>query len=193
MRTVETKLYTLSELSERSKEAAYDSWLEYSESPSCDEAFDTMKAFCELFNMKALSLDIEHGYYKVTWNSDLEDIKGKHTYRYMRKIWDDLLKPVKYYATSVKKKLLVIVSKINMQVDCSLTGVCYDYDILEGIERFLKKPYTDDVSVNDVIRDCLESFVRVMSDIHETERSFEYFQDEADNNNYEFYENGERF
>lgn len=132
---------------------------------------------------------------------DGDDIKGKHLWRWiMENVWDDI-NPRKVYHTKewdrvksdwAKKR----TSRILRQSwkDCPLTGMCYDYDILEPIAEYISKPYEEDYTLDDLVHDCLDSFFSAWQKEIEWCNSYEGVKEwltEYDDN--EYYENGEVF
>jgi hypothetical protein len=75
---------------------------------------------------------------------------------------------------------------------CVLTGYCIDYDILKPLYDFIKTP-NDSETLEDILYDCLQSWVYACQDDYETQRSFEYVSEFLDANNFEFTENGELY
>lgn len=175
----------------------------------------TLKEFEKLMGIKVKNWEVSGcGYdYRVQFHRytyipdgymheiDGDDIKGKHLWRYlMENVWDDI-NPRKVYHTKewdreksdYSKKRTSRILRQSWE-DCPLTGMGYDYDILEPIAEYLSKPYEEDYTLDDLIHDCLDSFFSAWRKEIEWCNSYEGVKEwltEYDEN--EYYENGKIF
>lgn len=211
-RIIEVTLYKFSELSEKAKEKAWEHWLgdgwEFSWSSEYEK---TLKEFEDRFPIKVTDWEIStcsHSYATMCFTDDngLEAISGvrlmAHLYTHH---FHDLFKG-KYYSVwskthqnkhwregghapwgDLKSRHSKVMFEPNMG---SLSGFCADEDILDPIYEFLKKPY--DITYAKLMQECLDSWVEAYQDDMEACSTLEYFSEEANNNDYEFTENGER-
>ena len=74
----------------------------------------------------------------------------------------------------------------------SLTGYYIDDCILDPIYKFLKFP-TENVTFDDLMNDCLDSFFRACRDDMESTQTLEYFTEESNANNWEYLLDGNLF
>ena len=76
--------------------------------------------------------------------------------------------------------------------DCCLTGYCVDIDILEPILKLMKKPSIyKDTTAFEIIRKCLNNWVKCCKDNLEYAYSDEAITELIESNDYEFTEKGE--
>lgn len=75
-----------------------------------------------------------------------------------------------------------------MKENCCLSGYFTDNDILQPIVDFYKKP--TNISLYDLIDDCLSSFMKCCSDQYKYWSSEKCIREEIEINEYEFTENG---
>lgn len=217
MKEAKIKLYRFDELEEKIQDSII-------EKMQCNNDFaevyysdweGTLEEFEKLMGIKVKNWEVSGcGYnYRVQFHRytyipdgymheiDGDDIKGKHLWRWiMENVWDDI-NPRKVYHTKewdrvksdwAKKR----TSRILRQSwkDCPLTGMCYDYDILEPIAEYISKPYEEDYTLDDLVHDCLDSFFSAWQKEIEWCNSYEGVKEwltEYDDN--EYYENGEVF
>lgn len=140
------------------------------------------------------------GYYH---DVDGEEITGKYLWRYiMNNVWDDMFPRKKFYLFDAgydrekqrwnKQRTSKVIRR--MWDDCHLTGMCYDYDILQPIAEYMSKPYKEDYTLDDLVHECLDSFFSSWQKEIEWYNSYEGVKEmltEYDDN--EYYENGKVF
>lgn len=193
MRTITKNVYTFDELSEDAKKKAIEAYKINADYPWNKENRDSLEAFCKLFNVKAS--DWSYGGYSTPYiilkdfylDEDLE-WRGEDLKQYLLDNYkNDLWKP-KYLGQDENKN--PIYSKTEKENSCVFTGYCIDDDILKPIYYFIEKP-NDTSSLEDLMQNCLNSWVNSAHDDYEAYFSDESMVDEIKANEREFYESGE--
>ena len=195
MRT-ETRTYTLyqiTELSEEAKEKAHNEWL-YSRYfyGWTDENRKTLDTFCECFGIVCGHWRYDEIHYSYDYRSRQKDyidkLSGWRLATYLTNHhWNDLCTP-KYFWKGMKGRK----SRIFVDTCCPLTGYYIDDCILDPIYKFLKSP-TENVTFDDLMNDCLDSFFRACRDDMESTQTLEYFTEESNANNWEYLSDGKLF
>lgn len=187
---VKYRVYTIDELSEEAKEKAYNAWLEHWDYAWEIENENTLKAFEELFPIKVL--DWEYGLYRnyITFEVTDDDIKNLSGIRLLKYLYNNyfnlLFKPKVYQHPKNPKKQRI--SKIFYEENRELTGYYLDYDILDPIYEFFKNP--KNISFEDLMSRCLNTWVKTCSQDYEYCLSFENFVEESHINNWLYFEDG---
>lgn len=194
MKTITTNLYLFQELSEAAQQKAWEkSSFDFSDDYG-DEYRATLKAFEKIFDIKVYHYDIGSMVFNPTFEFDTignaTDTPKGDPLRLARFIWNnyaDYILRGKYYNTHGKSRHSKVLTSF---YDCPLTGVCYDYDILQPIidclhyKRFFN-------SYEELIHECLGNFFRAWDSEIEHCHTWEYFADVADANEWYFTEDGE--
>ena len=203
----EFKSYQINELSEKAKRTAYEKWLPDSDLWQADELRATLDEFCKLFDVRCCNWEYDAYNYHYRFEVNIEDGQDELSdIRLAKFVWNNYAPYIskgKYYSLwsktevsdrnpncgKLKKRYSKVMSEMT---NCPLTGVCYDYDILEPIIDCLtyKKMYA---SYSDLIEDCLDRFFSMAKKECEYAESFEYFIDDAEANSWEYDENGNAF
>ena len=167
MRT-ETRTYTLyriTELSEEAKEKAHTEWL-------CNRYF---------YNWT-------HENYRSKQEDCIDGLSGWRLMAYLiNHHWNDLYTP-KYFWKGTKGRK----SRIFVDICCPLTGYYIDNDILDPIYKFLKSPIGN-VTFDNLMNKCLDSFFRACRDDMENTQTLEYFMEESNTNGWEYLSDGKLF
>lgn len=205
MRTIRIKLYKFNELSESAKEKAINDWRDKNNYDSSFEEIEgSVKAVIKLFNLKT----------GRTWEdirtSHIDDcileLKGVRLYKYLvNNYYSDLFKPKyiksldgirkgKQFVFEVNKNYkgefyTMILSKNFVSNSCTLTGVCFDMDILQPVYDFLEKPDAN-TTFEDLIRDIEGAISKCYRDTEEWINSDEYITETIEANDYEFTQDG---
>lgn len=184
MRTIEISIYKFSELSDESKRKALDKF-EPSVDFIYDDAHETVKAFCEIFGVKEGRqswLDFNTDYI----DDNILELTGQRLRTYLiNNFYSEIYKPKTYYKRVNKKRK----SKIFVNNDCVLTGVCYDHDMLEPIYNFIQKP-CNHTNFQDLIDNAFNNLRKSVEDEASYRYSDEAKIEDIDANDYEFYEDG---
>ena len=198
VKVTKTEVYSFDELSEKAKENAHNEFLNEEHYFWGDDNQKTLDAFCAVFPITAK--DWEYGYRNYisgsmpTADSDTEkayyDFTGIRLLKYIvNNYWHYLFKRKFIGSLKNKEKFTPIYSRCQCESCCVLTGYCIDDAILQPIYDFLKKP--DKTSTfEDILKDCLESWIIACNKDYEDSCSQEYFTEHAEANNYEFTEDG---
>jgi len=165
------KVYEIHELSPEAQKKAYEEWAYYSDYPWHDDNMKTLREFCRIFNIDAYDWEYGIGYGYIYWryageNENLLNGKGKALARWLEREYGWLINE-----------------------DCPLTGYCMDEDILEPMKKFVKNP-SDDVTLRDILNDCLNQWVDACSMDIEDYFTMENFKWECDANGWLFLEDG---
>lgn len=75
--------------------------------------------------------------------------------------------------------------------DCPFTGACFDMDFLDVFRAFIKAP--DNRTFKDLIDQAIQDVFKNMWSEYEYKQSFEYFEQDAIGNGYEFTSDGTRY
>ncbi len=211
MRTIRTKLYKFNELTEEAQENAINQFRnsERYNQDYFDEVIESVKSVCELFDLqtgrKWTDIRVSH------IEDNILELKGVRLYKYIvNNYWGSLYKPKFLGSIGDNKVIKHRMSKTNfydmnkgarvnssnfihsnIQFDncCTLTGVCYDNDILNPVYDFLKKPDLS-TTFEDLTQE-IESAINKTFDNTETWlNSDEFIKDEIEANEFEFTEDG---
>jgi len=210
MKTIEIKIYSFSELSEKAKQRAIEDYRNSSQNDHYfiyQEAHETVKEFHNLFKTEEgrnswLNIRTEH------INDDVLNLSGLRLRKYiLNNFGNDLFKP--QYKGSLKNKTPHRRVRIRefkngkfsahyysavFKTDCCvLTGVCYDEEILKPIYDFLKEGYKGGDTFEDLLNDCMHSLKKSIEAEIEYRNSDECIEEEIEANELEFTEDGKRY
>ena len=85
-----------------------------------------------------------------------------------------------------------IYSNIQFDNCCTLTGVCYDNDILQPVYDFLERPNLS-TTFEDLIQEIESAISKTFDNTEEWLNSDEFIRDEIEANEYEFKADGSIF
>ena len=181
--TLEKKVYSFEDLENNIelKSRVLDKWRTYVEYHFIDEIYESKNAYVE--SLPEIEYDLT-GLRLRTWliNNYLPDIE-QHKTIYACRMNDGKLFKNCVGLNSIKRR-----SKINIEISCPFTGMCYDHDFLEPILNFIKRPseFTTwrDLMIHDKI---LKSVLEKEQDWQDSE---EYIMDCLESNGFEFNEDG---
>ena len=71
------------------------------------------------------------------------------------------------------------------------SGTCYDVIITRPIKDFISKPYG--LNLRGVLDECFEALRVAVVDEIESVTSFEYFKELSEDNDWEYFNDGERY
>lgn len=195
MRT-ETRTYTLYKITElpgEAREKAYDEWL-YSRYfyGWTNENRQTLNTFCERFGIVCGNWRYDASHYNYDYRSRQEDcidvLNGCRLATYLtNNHWSDLYTPKFYWNGRKGRK-----SRILVDTCCPLTGYYIDNYILGPIYDFLKSP-SENVTFDNLMNVCLDSFFRACRDDMESTQTLEYFMEESNANDWEYLSDGKLF
>lgn len=204
MRTIRIKLYKFNELSKDAKEKAINDWRNSDNYFYFQEIEESVKSVIELFNLKTGRTldDIRTSHI----DDCILELKGVRLYKYLINNYsNDLFKPKyiklingiktgKQFIFKVHKDhkgepYTQIYSKNFVSDCCTLTGICYDNDILQPVYDFLKKPESN-TTFEDLIKDIENAISKCYRDTEEWINSDEYIIETIEANEYEFTQDG---
>lgn len=90
------------------------------------------------------------------------------------------------------KEYTQIYSKNKKTDSCTLTGVCYDDDILSPVYNFLKRP-AKNTTFEDLIKEIEHQISKCYESLEDWLNSDEYISEHLEINNYDFTEDGEMY
>ena len=163
MEKITINLYSYDELSDESKETAYNDWL-----ANCPyfpfecEHKESLDKFCEIFDVNVTNYSCDEYYTKIDYDfnvsDDLKNISGIRLYNKLWYLYSDYLYTGKFYYKNNKHRY----SKVFVNNCCTLTGVCTDENILEPMYAFMEKFNKDDYDIDfeTLIEKCLKSWIK---------------------------------
>ena len=175
MKQVKCNLYKFEELSEESKKVVMERERNSIQQWGIDawdsEHRDTLEKFSDIVGIKIRDWEVcsyDHNYrfyfpYDI-YGKDASEVTGKYLLRFLNSIYYEIRKG-KYFSCGQrwengKFHYSHRYSKILWEeMNCPLTGVCYDNEILKPIYDWHKNPDWDK-SLKELIDDCLESFFK---------------------------------
>ena len=201
MKQITINLYNFEELDENAKQNAYEYWLRnffYFDS----EFRDSLKKFCDIFDIELLGYEFDECSYHISYDTEPanvdDSIKGLRLYKYIWNNYSNSLYDNKTYYLNKTGSYKSRVSRILVSRDNSyvLTGTCWDYTLVKPIHDFLEH-YNDDkdryTTFDDLMHECLWSFIKAMHEEYEYAISMEAFEEETKLQEFEFYKDGTYF
>jgi hypothetical protein len=203
MKTVTINLYGFNELSDEAKEHAIqkhrmnggtDMQFAY------DDAYETVKKFHDIFGTNEsrdswLYLRTDH-----ICDSRLS-LQGLRLHKFLINNYYHILYPKKYIGHINKdikhrmaksgtfgKGYTFFYSHINREKSCSLTGMCYDLDMLKPMHDFIEHP--TDISYEDLLHECVWSLKKSLEKEETYRNSDEFISEELIANDCYFDEYG---
>jgi len=209
MKTIEIKIYSFNELTEEAKQTALS---EYRENTHDDfysqEVTESVKKVLELFNLKTGNYysDIRTGHI----DDNILNLSGVRLCKYLvNNYFADLFKPeyiktidgrkkwgklyiCKYFTGKSGEHTQIYSKWKKYNNSCTLTGACYDNDILNPIYDFLNKPEKT-TTFEDLLQDIGNAISKTYKDVEEWVNSEEFIIDMIENNDYQFTEYGKLY
>ncbi len=208
MKTITVNLYQFSELSEDAKEKVIENFRDgNTDFWFLDEVRNSFDKFCDLFSIKWSQIDYQEPYrneYSIQLDDCIKELSGQRLATY---IWNnyknDLFKRkylksfdghkkhiniVNHTAKGTRKEYCNYYSSLKKDNSCVLTGVCYDYDLLQPIYDFLDKP--TDTDFETLLNDCIYSLCHSVSSEIDYQNSDEAITETIEANEYYFDEDG---
>ncbi len=182
MKEVTLKLYKFDELDESAQRKVMDNNRDAIQADAMEcygyEYRDTLEKFSEVFGITVSEWEVSDYYHNFRFDFKdaiydwldgclyAEDVSGKLLLRYLNGIHIK-----KAYS---KNKY---VQPFDQNADCPLTGMCYDYEILQPIVDWYKKPDYG-ITLYELIKSCLENFFQAWQDEYEYCRGDEFVRQE---------------
>lgn len=213
MRTIEIKLFAFDELNADAQQEAIRNYRisdNFNHDQVWSEAEETVEVFNTVFNLNSghrswleysenfedSILDLK-GLRLRTWliNNHFYDVfKGRYYGKLVNTFKDGKAIPVSSeHPAGVRH--VKRYSKAMFEYGCSLTGVCYDMDILDPIVKFLEyKPENrdqyDETSITNLLDECFDSLRKSIDSEIEGRMEDDYIIQEIEANELEFLEDG---
>lgn len=206
MKTITINTYSFNELSESAQNVAINNHRENIDTDFIyDEAYNTVKAFHELFGTKEGNrswLDINTN----NFEENVTELKGLRLRTYIINNFGYALFKGKYYSLWSKKDitykhhkngypvLKTRHSKVIFENSCVLTGVCYDESILQPIYEFLEyknKDYYSYMDIECLINECITNLEKDIENEIEAMNAEGYITEDIINRELQFTEDGE--
>jgi hypothetical protein len=218
MRTIRTKIYLFSELNSAAKEVALENYrnnnLDFDFIYS--DAENTVKAFCESFNVKTglnswLDCCTSH------IDDEILNLTGLRLRKYLLNNFGSTLYKRKYlksffsetepkkwhplrsykptFSRNENKKgfWITYTSKMFLESCCNLTGICYDDNMLKPVYDFLELRSFDDTNFEDLLNACFDAMKETIEKEREYFQSDEYIIEQITENCLEFTKDGKEF
>ena len=199
MRVKRIKTYKFNELSEEIQEKLVEKQ-DCSEYFNSDDNKNTLEAFEKIAPIKIG--DWEYGYHNfinfklLVDYYEIENFTGK---RLLAWVYNNITKYIekgKYYSKSSYTDGVFHNkfrhSKIQKELDCSLTGYCIDNDILKALinlQETVRLKY-DSYTLYDLMNDCLHDWIFACSHDVEYYQSEEYIREDLTNQDLDYDING---
>ncbi len=218
MRTIRTKVYKFNELNDDAKQKAIENYR--NNNLNFDgiyyDAKNTVDAFCEVFNVKTGNrswLDCNTS----NINDDILNLTGLRLRKYILNNFGTTLYKRKYLKTGENTKMFKnahrmmrqkeIKSGINKGLfypvyysnifvvgnDCNLTGMCYDFDMMQPIYDFLELRSFDNTNFDDLLNSCFDAMRETLKEEENHMQTDEYISEEITINSLEFTKDGKQF
>lgn len=209
MKIINLTLYSFDELSPKIQKRIIERE-RWNVMRKCMDAYNpeyknTMSCFENIFDINIRQWEV--GYSGCNWGIDvtkyvdlgdnqveLETLSGKLLIRYLQKHIMPYLEQGKYYSKIVGGKYISRRSKITKEIDCPLTGCCYDMYFIDPLIEFMKSP-SSSMTYQRLMETCVDSFFK------EWQKEYRYWADDEDaireelhNNQYEdrlYYDSGD--
>lgn len=193
MKTKTITTYSIKELSEEARDHAYYDWIEGHEYPWAKENQDTLEAFAKIFPVNIRDWSYggrgEGVTFDMTCDDNIAGLSGLRLATYIQNNYGYRIFTPKFIGSLTRKKFTPVYSKITREASCPLTGYIADHYILDPIYDFLQKP--DNVTTfKELIHYSLDSWIKRCNEDSEATSSMEFFEEEAEANEWEYDENG---
>lgn len=207
MRTATVDVYSYPELTEEAKDRAFNHWLETADYPWQEEARQTIAALGGVFGV--VCYDWEYGVcrpynFRLKFDNidgDAMGLSGNRARSWLsNNIWDNTF--AEKYAKKDRQGRTIWHTLGEVWDCCPLTGIWLDNEALRPLRDFVtgkgdydtRRLYLHDrTTVEDVIRACFDALFAELTRDCEYCSSREYFEEEANANDYEFTASGDRW
>lgn len=191
MRTIEVKLFSYDELSEKAKEKALKRYRATEEYFWFDDGLKTIKDGLALFDFKLAyySIDLGHISDIKLMSQHIEDaVEELYGLRLRKYIYNTYYWRI-YKLRDYLKGDKVRRSRIMVDRIYSYTGYCADEIFLDELYEFMAKP--DHRNFKELMLGCCADVISYMYRDYTYQLSEEYFREYCFGNDCEFYEDGE--
>ena len=199
--TLEAIAFRYEELSEEAKQKAYLAWLASQDQSLCSDEFrETLSKFEEIFPVTVYDWEVD-GYtfrhrFVIAGDDGSESVSVIRLAIYLWNNYARCITTGKYYSKTISNSSIQYITRqsklITSMADCTLTGVCWDYEILQPIIDCLtyRKIYND---AEELFQDCLDNFFGAWQGQLEYESSQEFFEEEVECNYWQYNADGSPF
>lgn len=189
MKIIQLKLYPLEELSDTAQEKAHNDYLATAGHAWAEENRESLLSFAKLFPVNIQ--DWEYGYRNyINWSSQIEEnhqeLNGVRLLKHLLNEYIPALEKFKYLQ-HVKGK--AHYSKVQKEISCPFTGYYMDEVLIAPILKFIKNP-DENLTMEDLLSDCLQSWVFACDSDYQSTLTMEYFKEMSEANNWTYEENG---
>lgn len=202
-KTIETTVYTYSELSDKAKEKAREWYLGIGhEFFWSDEWRDSLKAAEQAFPIKVMDWEVDtySSNYRMKWTGSdhEEELSGVRLRTYLLNNYYHIFYTRKHYGEYRKneqtgKYRYQRYSKCQWErTSCPWTGYCGDESFMDKLWEFIEKP-NPSTTFKELMDDCCSHFFTHWQKDCEFQVSEEYIADHLEANGYEFTVDGKRF
>lgn len=199
--TLEAIAFRYEELSEEAKRKAYLAWLAGQDQSLCSEEFrNTLCKFEGIFPVKVCDWEVDDytfwHRFVIAGDDGIESVSGIRLATYLWNNYARYITKGKYYSKTISQSPFQYISRhskvMTSMEDCPLTGVCWDYEILQPIIDCLtyRKIYND---AEELFQDCLDNFFGAWQGQLEYESSQEFFEEEVEANDWQYNADGGPF
>jgi hypothetical protein len=199
-RTIRTKIYKFNELSKKAKQTAIDNYLAIEDFGWIyDEAWESLKAFSDYFDISMDSYDYNEPYrsrYSFKKDDTILELSGLRLRTYLLNNYYSLFferRPYGEYEERDNGKWRYDrYSNCQFrETCCPFTGGCYDDDLLDPMRQFLETPGNE--NFKDLLEECLSSLNKSVQGEIEGNSEEDAIADHFEANDYEFTADGRRF
>jgi len=177
MRTIEQKIYTFQELSQEAKQYAHEKWNANNEYFWGNDAIKSLEKFLEHFNCSLSN-------YSIDWLGICGNTYKITIPEYMEEIPEEDLKNYILTMGEFDKETLKGLG------DCKFTGYCTDEDAADGARKVY---FNGERDLKTILEAGFNSWYKAVSEDAKYQFSMKGFAEDCDANNYEFYEDGDRY
>lgn len=178
MKTINLTLYTFDDLSEEVQKQIIERE-RWNVMGQCMDSYgqeyrNTIVEFEKIFDIKVKQWEVDYcGYnYQIKLTKDLafewgteeiefETLSGRLLMRYLQNSILPYIEKGKYYSKLVgihpDCKLFKRYSKVIKEIECPLTGYCYDMYFLDPLLKFMQNPNYN-TTYKSLMKECVESF-----------------------------------
>ena len=202
MTTIEIELYEFHELEESAQERALNNLRGTLDYPWAEENASSLDAFCEALGVKVwnwrvslcapcyITLDSMQMKPEPYVKTGEETVTGLRLRTWIINNFEHVLWEHKMFGEYGEKQRRSHI--IEIEASCPWTGYCMDYALLHPIREFIKDPIAG-TTWEDLILDCLNSWVSSYRSDLEYMNTDEYLLNHIEANNYTFTKNGEEY
>lgn len=203
MRTIRTKVYKFKELSKKAQSAAIENYRNKNQDWigdfEYDDAGETLKEFCKLFNINYRNIDYLEPYrnqYSVELEDNILELTGQRLATYVYNHYRyDIYGAKQYWICEGHKNCIGANAKhrdskifLWNEHACPLTGMYYDSEILKPLFNFMRKPGNEDFE--ELLGDCINALCKSVQQAIKFRNSDEAIREDLEANEDEFLKDG---